>query len=287
VRVFSVEVILGVAILFMTSLLIITSPPYPPLAYTFGKSIESQGASVKLSVAPYEQKNFLLSVSYSNEQSLPVGDVLVKATNEDTGLGPISVPVEKRFPGAYVFPRSALSPDGRWLVSVTTLRPGMLDASASFFVDYPLEVDQTYVDPDARAFGWFELSLSVVAILVAALAVFMFFQSTKRRAQLLSFLGHKHRALQPHIPPVLVPSAIIVYGILFHVLAFVGMTGWFLQTDFQKNCGRDGNMWEDALPIRDGTALSDGIFSGCTLTGGLYHFADQKEYEFFTRPPEE
>lgn len=137
---------------------------------------------------------------------------------------------------------------------------------------------------ESRSFGFFELSLVGIACAIGACAIWLFCRNMKSRARCLSFAEEGLARQEPTIPLPMAPSFLVVYGVLFHIFAFIWITSWFLKTDFQKTCERNGNSWTESVPMRDGIALSDETVAGCTVGVGLYHFADEREYVYFTHP---
>ncbi|HEX4642457.1 MAG TPA: copper resistance protein CopC, partial [Candidatus Acidoferrales bacterium] len=88
-----IEMAAGFAILAVTSLLIITTPPLVP-HYSFQRSAVSQGLEIALSEQPYETGKFLLSVNdASTATAADVKNMSVTLTNRAEGIGPIAAPV--------------------------------------------------------------------------------------------------------------------------------------------------------------------------------------------------
>ena len=158
------EMAFGIAILAVTSLLIITTPPLAP-HYSFARSATSQGVALTLTEQPDETGKFLLTAEDPpTEPRANVKNMVVTLTNQAAGIGPIIAPLVERFAGGYVFPENLLSPPGIWTVGVTAQRAGAYDATASFKVDYPREIAESDAHAEDRTFGSFEITNIVVAL---------------------------------------------------------------------------------------------------------------------------
>ena len=151
------EMAFGIAILAVTSLLIITTPPLAP-HYSFVRSATSQGIALSLTEQPYESGKFLVTAEDPQKKAAAdVKNMVVTLTNQAAGIGPIVAPVEERFAGGYVFDENLLAPAGTWTINVTAQRAGAYDAAASFNVNYPQEITESDAHAEDRTFGSFEV----------------------------------------------------------------------------------------------------------------------------------
>ena len=126
------EMAIGIAILAVTSLLIITTPPLAP-HYSFARSAMSQGLALSLTEQPSETGRFLVTAEDPQKKTgADVKNMVVTLTNQAAGIGPIVAPVEERFSGGYVFDENLLAPAGDWTINITAQRAGAYDAAASF-----------------------------------------------------------------------------------------------------------------------------------------------------------
>ncbi len=272
------EAAVGLALLLVTSFLIITTPPYPPTQFGFERHGVSQGANISFGIDAYEPDKFLVTIEDA-EHSVP-SELILSLTNGEKGVGPIVVDIQERFPGGYVFSRSAFSLTGNWHVNLIARRTAAFDATASFDLTYPRDIEASRIDPEHRSFGLFELSLLIIALFNASTA-YVLYRSSKRLYEQCENMGDSNWEKIKDTKGVwfiAVCALIIASGII--LLAY----NTFIKTDFQKSCERDGNFWLQAVPMHDGVALSPDTVTGCTLNIGLYHFADMREYRFFTRP---
>lgn len=285
------EAVVGIGLLFVTSLIIITTPPYPPTRFAFEKQTVSQGAHITLAVHPYEQNQFLVAVTDTAKKSeLQLNDIAVTLTNEEKSIGPIVAETEQRFIGGYAFPSLLLTPLGKWKIDISARRPGAYDAVASFLVDYPREVEATRITPDKRSFGSFE-AIFMLAVLGIVALTFILFRFSKKLNLVCVNLSNG----APVSPPSHIPESqsrmmhfwlVACIGLIAVSLLVWSLTDQLFKTDFQKLCEKNGHFWLQSAPVRDGQALSSDTVTGCFLDVGLYHFADEREYKFFLQKQE-
>jgi len=278
------EMLIGLVLLFVTSFLIITTPPFPPTQFLFERHAISEGESISFTVPSYEQDTFFVAVNdKNNNPDSAVNNLIVRLTNEEKGIGPIVIQGEERFPGGYVIPKNSFSLPGQWQVTIIAQRPQAFDATASFTVNYPSDIDATRVDPEHYSFGLFEALLIMGALGIAGISWWLYRLSTRSQTVLMDTHEKDSDEITAHIPvfgKTFLAGAggiMLIGGFLLVSYAFV------IKTGFQKQCERDGNFWIQTVPMRDGAALSSDTVTGCTLNLGMYHFPDQREYAFFMR----
>lgn len=277
------EMLVGIALLGVTGIIIITTPPYATQKFTFEKSDVNQGAKITMSAHPYETSKFLITVEdESKHTELPVTDIVITLTNEEKSIGPIVAKTEQRFVGGYVFAQNLLSPPGVWKINISAQRSGSYDAVASFKVDYPKDIEASRLDPDQRSFGGFEASLCVVALLILGFSFLLYRFSNKLHRTVVELLATKNQEEKKFwfFPPLLA----WIISIASLVIICAGITysyNAFFKSDFQKLCEANGHFWLQSIPIKDGVALFPDTVTGCFLDVGLYHFADMREYKYF------
>ena len=96
------EMAIGIAILAVTSLLIITTPPLAP-HYSFARSTVSQGFELSLTEQPVRKRPISGNRNDSRANARPevskdgtgedVKNMVVTLTNQAAGIGPIAAPV--------------------------------------------------------------------------------------------------------------------------------------------------------------------------------------------------
>lgn len=278
------EMLIGLVLLFVTSFLIITTPPFPVSQFLFEKHAVSQGAVISFMVNPYKPDEFMVTVAdENNNPGNDVSDTIISLINEEKGIGPIVIQGQERFPGGYVIPKNSFSLPGKWQVNITAHRSRMFDASTSFALDYPHDIDATRLDSEHYSFGLFEFFLFVIALSMSVIAWFLYRFSGRLEKSIIEEKENDGLITisKPSTSKVFltcVTGLLLMCGIVW--IAYDNI----IKTDFQKQCERDGNFWLQAVPLRDGVALSPDTITGCTLNIGLYHFPDEREYAFFTRP---
>ncbi len=292
------EMAVGIAILVVTSLLIITTPPLDP-HYTFIRSAVSQGLALALTRQPDESGRFLVTASDSqanpstnanNGAPSDVKNMVVVLMNRAAGIGPIVAPVKERFPGGYVFDQSLLAPPGIWTVNITAQRAGAYDSAASFNLHYPQDIIESDAHAENRTLGPFDAVLLAVALVILALSTVLYRRSSKLNQSVLSVAdaspSNTDLAFSRRIawfPPLLLIAFVVLLAGGFPAV-FAGV----LESHFERACVRANimNVWHESVPERDGRATGDLALPGCTVGFGLgqYHFVDAREFAYFERP---
>ena len=284
------EAVFGVAILAVTSLLIITTPPLAP-HFSFVRSVVSQGIALTLTEQPSETGRFLLTAEdQAKKTGANVNKMVVTLTNPAAGIGPIVAPVEERFAGGFVFDEKLLAPAGDWTIDVTAQRAGAYDAVASFHVNYPREIAESDAHAEDRSFGSFELIHIIAALVILAVSILLYQKSSQSNMRSLSApetapatTELKLSARGAWIAPVVIIAAVVYLG-----GGFQAVSSGLLESPFQRSCEEANvmNVWHESVPERDGHAMSDLALPGCTVGIGLgqYHFVDAREFAYFIRP---
>jgi methionine-rich copper-binding protein CopC/putative copper export protein len=284
------EMIIGIAILAVTSILIITTPPLAP-HFSFMRSALSQGIALSLTEQPDESGKFLLTAEDPRtEGAADVKSIVVTLTNQAAGIGPIIAPVEQRFAGGYVFAENILAPPGTWTINVTAQRAGAYDATASFQVIYPQEIAESDAHSQDRTLGSFGAIHIIVAFMILAASVVLYRKSSKLNRLVLSASD-----APPASEAILfarrgawIPPAFLVAIVACLTGGLPVVSRGVLESSFQRTCEETNimNVWHESVPERDGKATADLAIPGCTVGIGLgqYHFADAREFAYFVRP---
>ncbi len=286
------EMAIGIAILAVTSLLIITTPPLAP-HFRFVRSAISQGVALSLTEQPYESGKFLVTAEDPlTKTAADLKSLVVTLSNQAAGIGPIVAPVEERFAGGFVFDENLLAPAGKWTINITAQRAGTYDATASFQLDYPREISESDAHSADRTFGSFEEIHILVALVILAASIFLYRKSTLLNLSTIS---------APEINPVpgsvspnfssrgaWIPPLILIAVVLFFTGGVPAVSSGVLVSPFQRACEESNvmNVWHESVPERDGKATSDLAMPGCTVGLGLgqFHFVDAREFAYFVRP---
>jgi hypothetical protein len=284
------EAVMGLAILAVTSLVIITTPPLAP-HYQFGRMAQSEGTEIALREQPYESgKLLVMVVDAQTKTGADVKNLVVALSNRAAGVGPITAAVEPRFAGGYVFSENLLSPAGDWTINITAQRSGGYDATASFDLNYPREIAQSNAHAQDRGFGSFE----VVQIIAVLLLVMLSAALCRYTAKWNQFALDAPDASAATVTPVFtrrgawLPGVLVIAAVLYATGGFAGLYRGVLESSFQRSCEDSNimNVWHESVPERDGMATSDLALPGCTTGIGLgqFHFVDAREFAHFIRP---
>ena len=284
------EMAIGIAILAVTSLLIITTPPLAP-HYNFVRSAVSQGIALSLTEKASESGKFLvIAEDPLTSTGAEVKNIVVTLTNQAAGVGPIVAPVEQRFAGGFVFGKNLLTPGGIWAVNVAAQRAGAYDATASFNVNYPQEIKESDAHSADRTFGSFDVILLIVAWIILATSVLLYRKSTKLNQFVLNAadVPPARAALTFARRGAWIPPLIFIVVVAYLSGAFSAVSSGVLESPFQRACEETNimNVWHESVPERAGKATSDLALPGCTVGLGLgqFHFVDSREFAYFFRP---
>lgn len=271
---FLVELFLGVALIFVTSLMIITTPPYRTEQYSFERNAESGNAKIEMTVYPYESSNLLIVVSDKDGKEMPLKNLVVAMTNTEKGIGPVIAATTERFVGGYAISESQFAPAGNWKVDITATPKVGYDAVASFTINYPTDIQNSLTNQEKRKLDLFALACILAAVLIG---LFGYFLNAWNAKMFSKSVGDGEVRMLPM--KYAWPISLIVSVLLFAII-FYGYNA-FLKTDFQKLCERNGHFWLQSVPVKDGKALSKDTVTGCFLDVATYHFADEREYRYF------
>ena len=284
------EMIFGIAILTVTSLLIITTPPLAP-HFGFVRAAVSQGVELTVTEQPYESGKFLVTAEDPlTKTAANITNLSVSLTNQAAGIGPIAAAVEQRFAGGYVFDENLLAPPGNWAMNLTAQRDGAYDATASFVVDYPREVKESDAHAEDRTFGSFEGMHLIAALLILAASIVLYRQASRlnRLAVAAPELPVAQGELSFARRGAWIPAVVLIGSVLFVAGGFPAAYSGVLEGSFQRSCESSNimNVWHESVPERDGRATSDLALPGCTSGIGLgqFHFVDAREFAYFIRP---
>jgi len=274
------EMCVGVALLFVTSYLIITTPPYPSAHYALEKHASSQGTVITLGVHPVEQKQFLVTVTDEKTgAAVPASEVIVTLENSEKNLGPLVPETDERYPGGFTFSRSALSVSGKWDIGITARRKGAYDAAVTIPLNYPAELDASKLGADQRIPGLFEMVLAVVAMgaILFSYAVYRFEGKQVARCNGIdegrswNLSGFKvSKSLIAAIPATLIVCSVIWVS-----------SELFIKSSFERECENSGGLWTQSVPMRAGIILASETMAVCSTPDKQFHFADVREYKYF------
>lgn len=264
----------GIVVLLFSSLLIITTPPLSEQHYE-AQTLKTAQATITLSEDPFEEDKMLVTVTRGPQAGS--GQLIVTLKNQDKGIGPIVEKTEQRFAGGFVFQKSDLSPAGTWTVQVTEREPKLFDAVGSFTLRYPDDIAAIHAQDGHRTFDGFAASLAGIAVVILLLSVVLW----RRNRALLRQTENRSDDLRLSMPSL--PLSLLL-GAAF--VAFV----WFTfgghdhgSAAFQQECAAAKGQWDEATPMRASVPTTGISLLGCTVSAkdGVYHFADEREFEFW------
>lgn len=252
------ETVLGVIVLFLSSLLIITTPPLESSARVI-QTVENEKTVITLDERAQNPED--LTLSFSNLQSKLNGVPFASITNQEKNVGPLPIPLTQRGETTYSFPRSLIALNGNWRLDIEAPQLHGYDITGTMSLQIPQDIA-----PDT---GRHVDTLAIFSLL-AALDILIL-------ARWLYKSEQKEKMENGEIPyKTLVGVAIIV-------ITFSSLIG---RSPFQNACQFRGDIWEEAPAANAGIITDSRSLPGCTTSNSnsLYHFVDQNEYLFFVRP---
>lgn len=268
------ETFVGVAFLFVTSLLIITTPPLS-MKPGFERSAVSQGAIIRLAEYPYDSNYLLLEIERAADaRPEQIKTLVVSVQNHEKSIGPLVVDAEQRFEGGYIIPKTSLSPHGNWSIAVNAQREGAYDATADFAVQFPADVEAKAQPPEVRSFDFFAQLHVVLALGTVFAAVVLLYWAAYLEKKISSSTRVKIELRKPGLINAFATAAVIAF-IIWTIYPSI------LVSSFQIECERDGNVWHTMTPKRNGIPVPEKSFPGCMTDNGQNHFPDTREYRHF------
>lgn len=247
-------------VLYFSSVVIITSPP---LSLSHGPvfSEHSQGIDIEMQASPYQDDAMLITLDGGAPQT---PDVEIRGDGDS-----LSVPVEARFDGGYVFPKGLLSGSQKE-VHIRVPQEDAYDATARFVV----AADAYKGDGErSRKLDGFTLAMIMIALAgaLSAVGLHRFLRADR------PFL-HTGR----HVIPVLYVGAGLFCALFFGGAAAMLIANPRIANPYRYVCESDGNMWHLMLPTKAGVPVSETPREGCMWGMGAYPymFPDAREYDY-------
>ncbi len=264
----SLEAALALAVVFYSSVAIITSPPLPDARGPV-YSQSDEGITVDLRASVLEDRVALLSLTGGTPLEPSV-------TVSGESVGTVVVVPEVAFAGGYRLPLSLMQADEELEITVRVPQEGAYDAIVSFSI--PSNGFELKAHAAQRSFDSFALSMALVAIGAFAYAYVVFRLS--RRAVVLV-------PVDRFAYPVAVAIVGFVLGLVVITRIAIAYAGLPISNPYKAQCEADGNMWHLMLPMKAGIPLSETPREGCMWGMGNYQymFADEREYDYVNSYP--
>jgi putative copper export protein len=265
------ELFTGLAVLYLSSMLIITTPPVHR-AMLAEQRVKSEGKTLLLGSHPTEDSTLLLTVLAPDVSTNPPTGIIVALTNEDEGIGPIVARTEERFPGGYVITGNQLTPPGRWRLEVTAQAQNSYDATATFRIQarLPVGVDST------RTFDSLAWGSLVVALLLLLLSILLWRRNTIFLQRMRKTMPGSERIITI-VPRMAIIVSVFQIGLIIFLI-------WNFEDHghggFKYFCERNDGAWQESVPMREGKIMSSVAVLGCSFgeAESRYHLADEREY---------
>jgi hypothetical protein len=268
----AMEFAFGMLVVYCSSVVIITSPPLgtPPTPVF---TAHDQGISITLQRDNAEDGMLELTASGRTGTQTPV----ITAQDESSTVSALSIALQQRFLGGYVFPEVLLAGKGPFDVEVTVPQTGGYDAHAKF------TVPKGAFDPAPgweakRPFDFFTIVMILIALAALAFAIPVYLLSGRPA---------------PYEPPSRGRFSELAAFAVFLLFAFAGtdaialLHGSALENPYAAECVGDGNDWHTMLPSVAGVPTSQTPAEGCMWGMGnyMYMFPDRREYDYYKNLP--
>lgn len=253
------EAILGSIVLFLSAMLATTTPPTAPHAPTIDTQT-SNGITITLKERTDAQNDYVVILTGETEGAK---EPFITLENSTTSDEPTPLALERVSEYGYAFKKALTGTSEGKRLRVQVPQEKNYDASAVF----TLSSSETHTTTTRTK--TLTIAVIITSIAIIALAFALYRTASKTNYELL-----------PGEPP---------YGALTALtLTILFANAQLLPSSFQKQCLKDGNYWHFSAPVRRGVALPSVARNGCAFGYGigLFHFNDEDEYRFFSRPAE-
>ncbi len=188
-RFLKIEAIVGIAVLFTTAFLIITTPPpFPSEENIFKQSIKADDLNLEVSIEPFQTQAKKIEVDIKDSSlKIPsnIGTVSLALQMDEKNIGPILVEMKSERDGKYAAEGSFFTIPGKWKLGIAVRRVDTYDAFGGIEVSLEEKPPSVEIKPK-RKFGYFE-TLNLLA--AAAIGIFSIWLSRKSKEEFKEVLG--------------------------------------------------------------------------------------------------
>ncbi len=166
---FFAEALVGVALMFFSALLIITTPP---VEHPYFSKVAWHGFS--RSELVYEEPSLFLSYR-KGLNSFEPDSVLVEAENTTHGIGPLGVAATPKGGGIYALDKNVFALSGKWNLVVNAARLGEYDIADAFTLQAPEDFSLISEGGQRPFFNFFSLIMYAIAFAILIFGLVLFF----------------------------------------------------------------------------------------------------------------
>lgn len=263
----ALELAPAVAVLYLSSLVILVSPP-PLLPATQAQSVMVDDVVVTLAEHQIEQNTLQLIVDTDSTE------LTARITSVSNDRLSDWLQLEKRTDKEYTFTRADLLGEPPWELEVFLTRTDGYDLQPTFVLDAKWQTKSTLVS-HGRSFDTYTI-FSIILALVAVFALGLVVYFT-RLVQPLIMPREPAGSLTEIFPGLVIGTSAVLF-VLIVVNAVFGVP-------FYDLCLAAGDEWHVMQPMRDGVLLAEKSFEGCMTSDHQNHFVDFAEYKMFRGLP--
>lgn len=179
-RFIKIEAVVGLAVLFTTAFLIITTPPPFPLEKNiFKQNIKADDLNIEVSIEPFQTQAKKIEIDIKEtffKTPANIRTVLLAFQQEEKNIGPIIVEMRSEGEGKYVAEGSFFTIPGKWKLGIAVRRVNAYDAFGG--LEIPLEEKPPLVEiKPERKFGSFETLNLLIAMAAGIFSVWLYRKS--------------------------------------------------------------------------------------------------------------
>lgn|GEM_PF-3475066 len=180
-RFIKIEAVVGIAVLFMTAFLIITTPPpFPSEKNIFRQNIKADDLNLEVSIEPFQTPAKKIEIDIKDSSlKIPSNIRTVQlALQQEERIIPIMVEMRGEGEGKYVAEGSFFTIPGKWKLGIAVRRVGAYDAFGGIEITLEEKPPSVEIKPK-RTFGYFE-TLSLLAATAAGIFSAWLYRKSKK-----------------------------------------------------------------------------------------------------------
>ncbi len=181
-RFIKIEAVVGLAVLFMTAFLIITTPPpFPSEENIFRQNIKADDLNLEVSIEPFQAPAKKIEIDIKDRSlKIPsnIRTVQLALQQEERNIVPIIVETRSEGEGKYVAKGSFFTIPGKWRLGIAVRRVNAYDAFGGIELTLEEKPPSVEIKPK-RTFGYFE-ALSLLAAIAAGIFSAWLYRKSKR-----------------------------------------------------------------------------------------------------------
>lgn len=190
-RFIKIEAAVGLAVLFITAFLIITTPPpFPSEKNIFRQNIKADDLNLEVSIEPFQTPAKKIEIDIKDRSlKIPSNIRTVQlALQQEERIIPIMVEMRGEGEGKYVAEGSFFTIPGKWKMGIAVRRVGAYDAFGGIEITLEEKLPSVETKPE-RTFGYFETLSLLAAIAAGIFSAWLYRKSKKEFKEVMEAAG--------------------------------------------------------------------------------------------------